>query len=169
MQSAEHVKPLGLLLTLPAPSPPFTRVTVRGAPPLRVKLAVTFTSLLPAGMVQLPVPVHEPPQPANTLPLLGCAVRVIAALLEKLADAPLQSVAQAKPLGLLLTLPVPLPALFKVTKRVLLATLKLAVTLRAALIVTEQLLLVPVQAPPQPAKLLPDAACAVNVTCVPAA
>ena len=59
--------------------------------------------------------------------------------------------------------------LFKVTKRVLLATLKLAVTLRAALIVTEQLLLVPVQAPPQPAKLLPDAAWAVNVTCVPAA
>ena len=81
----------------------------------------------------------------------------------------MQSAAQVKPLGLLLTLPVPLPILFKVTKRVLLATLKLAVTLRAALIVTEQLLLVPVQAPPQPAKLLPDAAWAVNVTCVPAA
>ena len=46
--------------------------------------------------------------------------------------------------------------------------LKLAVTLRALAMLTLQLP-VPLQAPPQPAKLLPDAGCAVKVTCVPAA
>ena len=148
----------------------FSSVTTPPLVELVLKLAVALALLVPAGIVQLLLlPEQAPLQPANVLPLAAWAVRVRALVLAKLAVAPLQSVEQLKPLGLLLTLPVPLPILFKVTKRVLLATLKLAVTLRAALIVTEQLLLVPVQAPPQPAKLLPDAAWAVNVTCVPAA
>ena len=148
----------------------FSSVTTPPLVELVLKLAVALALLVPAGIVQLLLlPEQAPLQPANVLPLAAWAVRVTALVLAKLAVAPLQSVAQLKPLGLLLTLPVPVPILLRVTMRFVAATLKLAVTLRAALIVTEQLLLVPVQAPLQPAKLLPDAACAVNVTCVPAA
>jgi len=48
------------------------------------------------------------------------------------------------------------------------ASLKVAVTVRAALIVTVQLP-VPLHAPPQPVNVEPEAALAVSVTCVPAA
>jgi hypothetical protein len=51
---------------------------------------------------------------------------------------------------------------------VILGTSKLAVTLRAALMLTVQVLLVPEQAPDQPAKVEPEAAAAVSVTLVPA-
>lgn len=85
-----------------------------------------------------------------------------------MAVAPVQPAAQLKPLGVLVTLPVPLPVLLKVTTRVLVAALKLAVTLLAASMVTVHEP-VPVQAPDQPAKVLPAAACAVKVTGVLAA
>ena len=86
------------------------------------KMAVTLTLLVPAGMVQLLVPVQAPLQPANVLPLAAWAVRVTALVLAKLADAPEQSCTQLKPLGLLLTLPVPVPILPKVTRRFVLGT-----------------------------------------------
>ena len=69
----------------------------------------------------------------------------------------------------MVTLPVPLPALFRTNGRVAVVELKLAVTLRALLMLTLQLLAVPLQAPLQPVKLLPEAACAIKVTDVPAA
>lgn len=50
----------------------------------------------------------------------------------------------------------------------LVSRVKFAVTLRAALSVTVQLLLVPLQAPLQPVKLLPPDAWASKVTVVPA-
>ena len=59
--------------------------------------------LEPAGMVQVPVPVQAPLQPANVLPLAACAIRVMAVSLKKLDDATPQSAAQLKPLGLLVT------------------------------------------------------------------
>lgn len=89
------------------------------------------------------------------------------AVLTKLVEALGQSPAQLKPLGVLLTLPVPVPLLLKVTMRFVAVTLKMAVTLRAALIVTAQLLFVPLHAPLQPAKLLPVLAWAYKVTWVP--
>ena len=89
-------------------------------------------------------------------------------MLAKLADALEQVLPQLRPAGLLVTLPVPVPDLVSVTKRVVAAVVKLAVTLRALSMLTVQLL-VPVQAPLQPVKLLPDAGCAFKVTDVPAA
>ena len=132
-------------------------------------MAVTLTLLVPAGMVQLLVPVQAPLQPANVLPLAAWAVRVTALVLAKLAEAPEQPCAQLKPLGLLVTLPVPVPLFVRVTMRFEAVKLKVAVTLRAALIVTVQLLLAPMQAPLHPVKLLPDAAWAFKVTWVPEA
>ena len=139
-------------------------------PPLdcRLKVAVTFALLLSAAMVQVLVPLQAPLQPAKLLPLAAVAVSVTALVLEKLADPLVQPAVQLKPLGLLVTLPVPVPDLVIVTKRVVAAVVKLAVTLRALSMLTVQLL-VPVQAPLQPVKLLPDVGCAVKVTDVPAA
>ena len=133
------------------------------------KLAVTLALLVPAAIVQLPVPLQAPPQPAKVLPLLARAVRLMVAVFEKLPDAPLQSMAHESPVGLLVTLPVPLPDLANVTVRVVTSAAKFAVTLRALSMLTLQVLLEPAQAPPQPLKMLPVAACAVSVTAVPAA
>ena len=168
LQSIEQLKPLGVLVTLPLPVPVFASVTRRVLVEL-VKLAVTLALLLPAAIVQLPVPLQAPPQPANVLPLLAWAVSVMVAVLEKLLDAPLQSMAHDNPLGLLVTEPVPLPDLDSVSVRVVTSVLKFAVTLRALSMLTLQLLLEPVQAPLQPLKVLPVVAWAVNVTAVPAA
>ena len=132
-----------------------------------LKLAVTLALLLPAAMVQLLVPLHAPPQPAKVLPLEARAVSITALVLVKLADALVQPAAQLNPLGLLVTLPVPAPDLLSVTRRVVAAAVKLAATLRALSMLTVQLP-VPVQAPPQPANVLPDAGCVLNVTNVPA-
>ena len=137
-------------------------------PPLVLKLAVMLALLVPAAMVQLLlVPLQAPLQPAKVLPLAAWAVRVMAVVLAKLADALVQPAVQLKPLGLLVTLPAPVPDLVSVTKRVVAAAVKLAVTLRALSMLTVQLL-VPLQAPPQPVKLLPDAGYATKVTDVPA-
>ena len=120
--------------------------------------AVTLALLVPGGIVQLLlVPLQAPLQPAKVLPLDAWAVRVIALVLAKLAEAMAQPSAQFKPLGLLLTLPVPVPVLLRVTKRFVAVTLKVAVTLRALSMLTVQLP-VPKHAPLQPAKLLPVSA-----------
>ena len=167
LQSTEQLRPLGVLVTLPLPVPAFVSVTKRVLVEL-VKLAVTLALLVPAAIVQLPVPLQAPPQPANVLPLLACAVRVMLTVLEKLLDALLQSMAHDSPLGLLVTEPVPLPDLDSVNVRVVTSVLKLAVTLRSLSMLTMQLLAEPVQAPPQPLKALPVVGCAVSVTAVPA-
>ena len=131
-------------------------VTVPPPPVLVLKLAVTLALLVPAAMVQLPVPLQAPLQPAKVLPLAAWAVRVTALVLAKLADALAQPAAQLKPLGLLVTIPVPLPALFRVSVRVVpVVILKLAVTSTALLPAAIVQLPVPLQAPLQPAKVLP--------------
>jgi len=63
-------------------------------------------------MVQVPVPEHAPDHPANTEPslLLGVAVKLTAEPLLKLA---LQDWLQAMPPGVLLTFPVPGPAMVR--------------------------------------------------------
>src|SRR2546422_11152526 len=69
------------------------------------------------------------------------------------------------PDGLLVTVPVPVPALERVSAKV--GRLKVAVTVVAAEIVTVQVL-VPEQPPPlQPLKVEPAAGAAVSVTAVP--
>lgn len=167
-QSAAQLKPAGLLVTLPVPVPDLLSETVRVPDTVVLKLAVMLALLVSAGIVQLPVPLQAPLHPTNVLPLAACATRVTDVLLAKLDEAMPQSAAQIKPLGLLVTLPVPVPDLLSVIRRCTGAEVKLAVTLRALSILTLQLSAVPLQAPLQPVKLLPDAACAVNVTGVPA-
>ena len=168
LQSTVQLKPVGVLVTLPLPLPSLVSVTRRVLADV-AKLAVTLALLVPAAIVQLPVPLQAPPQPAKVLPLLARAVRLMVAVFEKLPDAPLQSMAHESPVGLLVTLPVPIPDLANVTVRVVTSAAKFAVTLRALSTLTLQVLLEPAQAPPQPLKMLPVAACAVSVTAVPAA
>jgi len=71
------------------------------------------------------------------------------------------------PDGLEVTVPLPVPAL--VTVSVYICTLNVAVTLRAWLMVTWQVLAVPEHAPLHPWNVDPDLAVAVSVTTVPLA
>ena len=124
---AEHVAPqlipAGVLLTVPAPVPALVTVRVKLLVVV-LKVAVTPSAAL---MVteHVPVPVQPAPlHPANVDPLAAAAVSTTTCPLVKLAEhvAP-----QLIPAGLLVTVPVPVPAL--VTVRVsLLPVLKVAVT-----------------------------------------
>jgi hypothetical protein len=84
-----------------------------------------------------------------------------------LANVPEQVVPQLMPVGALLTVPAPAPALLRVSEK--LCSAKVAVTVCAAFIVTVQVLVVPVQPPLQPVKVDPAAGVAVSVTAVPLA
>ncbi len=112
---------------------------------------------------QVLVPVQLPLQPVKMEPTAGVAVRVTAVFA---VYASVQSLPQVMPAGVLLTVPIPVPAL--VTVRRYVWGVKVAVTDCAADIVREQVL-VPVQLPLQPVKMEPTAGVAVRVTAVLAA
>ena len=104
--------PAGLLVTVPVPDAlepelgcPIVTVSVKlgGG---RLNVAVTDSAAFIV-MTQLPVPLHAPLQPANTEPVTGAAVSVTTVPLVKLAEHPLP---QLIPVGLLVTLPAPVPA-----------------------------------------------------------
>jgi hypothetical protein len=101
---APQVIPDGLLLTVPLPLP--ARVTVNVA---TVRLNVAVTDVFADSFtVQGPVPLHVPPDhPPNTELVPAVAVSVTVVPLLKLA---LQAVPQLIPAGLLVIVPVPLPA-----------------------------------------------------------
>ena len=108
-----------------------------------------------------PVPVQVPPQPVKLEPLAGVALKVT---LEALLKVAVQVVPQLMPAGLLEMVPVPVPFFVRLSANVEdTAVLKVAVTDFAAFTVTVQVKVVPVQAPPQAAKLEPPLADAVNV------
>jgi len=108
---------------------------------------------------QLPVPLHPAPlQLPNTDPLAGVAVNVTDV---PLANDALHVAPQLIPAGLLVTVPLPLPAL--VTLRVY-NCVKLAFTACAAFIVTKQLPVPLHPAPLQPLNTDPLAGVAVSVT-----
>ena len=111
------------------------------------------------------VPVQAPDQPAKVEPAAGVAVRVTGVPLLKLDE---QTAPQLIPAGLLVTVPLPVPALvtvsdFCVGGGVL---VKVSVTVRFADINREHWLAVPAkaQSPPQPPNVEPPSAAAVNVT-----
>jgi hypothetical protein len=155
--------PVGLLVTVPDPVP--ADVTER-AKVVTVVLNVAVTDLA-ALIVTLhdPAPLQAPLQPAKVEPEPATSVRVTTVPLLKFA---LQVLGQVIPVGLLLTVPDPVPA--KVTERAKVVTvvLNVAVTDLAALMVTLQVP-VPLHAPVQPAKVDPAVAFAVRVTTVPLA
>jgi hypothetical protein len=95
---------------------------------------------------QLPVPVHAPDQPLNFEPELATAVRVTTV---PTAYAWLHVAPHAIPAGLLVTCPLPVPAL--ATARSL-ETTNVAVTAFAAVIERRHVVLVPAHAPDQPVK-----------------
>jgi len=113
--------------------------------------------------VHVAVPVQPPPlQPVNVEPAAGAAVNVTAV---PLANAAEQVAPHEMPVGALVTVPVPAPALVMASVKGCRANV--AVTDWAALIVTVQVP-VPVQPPPlQPLKVEPVAGVAVKVTAVP--
>ena len=90
--------------------------------PLRLNVAVTdFDAFMVTE--QVPVPVQAPLQPANMEPEAGLAVRVTAVPVLKLA---LQVPGQSIPLGLLVTVPDPVPARLTVRGWVLPLTVNVA-------------------------------------------
>ena len=134
-----------------------------------MKAAVALRAAL-IGTVQVrAVPVHEPLQPVKVVPVAGVAVSVTEVPLLKLAEqlvavVPVAAVAHDRPAGAELTVP-ELTARALVTVRASAKRrVKVAVTVRAALIDTVQGLAVPVQAPLQPEKTLPAVGVAVRVT-----
>jgi hypothetical protein len=150
--------PAGLLVTVPFPDPVLFTVSV-GA-----KLNVATTVWLVAmTVVQVPVPLHPPPlQPAKTDPNASVAVSVTVLPVGNEALAALQPPPQLIPDGLLVTVPVPVPALVTVSTDG--TALKVAVTDLAWLITTTH---VPVPLHPlplQPPKVDPASGAAVNVT-----
>jgi hypothetical protein len=133
--------PAGLLVTTPVPLPAVVTVndSVAG-----LNVAVTFSA---AAMVrlQLAVPEQAPPHPAKTELPPAAAVSVTFVFWGKFA---LHVVGQLIPAGLLVTIPLPVPAVATVSDSI---ALNVAETLSAAVRVTVQLA-VPEQAPPHPAK-----------------
>jgi hypothetical protein len=114
--------------------------------------------------LQAPVPVQAPLQPENVEPVAGAAVRVTAVPLVNDAE---QVAPQAMPAGVLVTVPLPVPALVTVSAKDDCTKVNVAVTDVAAFTVTTQVP-VPEQPPPlQPVNVDPAAGAAVRVTAVP--
>lgn len=101
----------------------------------------------------LVVPVQAPDQPVNVDPAVAAAVKVTLLFRLKLAA---QVTPQLMPAGELVMVPVPVPV--RVMVNATGAGTKVAVTAFAALMVTEQVLAVPAQAPDQPLNVDPAVA-----------
>ena len=157
----QAVIPGGSLSTIPRPAPDFVTVSVKegGA---AVKVAVTVGLPTMATVQDEPGPLQPAPlNPSNVDPFVGAAVSVTVVPVGK---SPAQIPGQEMPLGLLVTVPLPVPPRFTVSRSVAMATLKRAVTV--VVVVTEQ---GPVPEHPllQPANTEPGAAAAFNETVVP--
>jgi hypothetical protein len=127
-----------------------------------LKVAVTLRSAV-IETAQVPVPVQAPLQAPKVEPAPATAVSVTVVPCENVA---LQFEPQLKPDGEEATDPVPAPSFATLSAWAAAgAALKVAVTLRSAVIDTVQLP-VPEQAPPQPPKVDPPSASAVSVTVV---
>jgi hypothetical protein len=117
-QTDPQLMPAGVLVTVPAPVPDL--VTVRmsdgGGVGEVENVAVTVTAMFPE-VTQAAVPEQPPPlQPTNAEPDPGAAVSVTSAPAPKLSK---QSAPQLMPIGLLTTVPAPVPALATVTSNAL--------------------------------------------------
>jgi hypothetical protein len=151
----------GELVIVPVPVPVVLTVSAKvGA---GEKAAVTGTAEAPMVKLQVPAPLQGPLQPANTeAELDGVAVSVTAVPVLMLA---LQVPGQLIPPTLLVTEPVPVPAIVTLTGKEV--GMKSALTDCAEFMVTEQAP-VPLQAPFQPANTdAPEDGVAVSATTVP--
>lgn len=134
-----------------------------------MKAAVALRAALIDTVQVRAVPVHEPLQLLKVVPVAGVAVSVTEVPLLKLAEqlvavVPVAAVAHDRPAGAEVTVP-EVAARALVTVRASANRLvKVAVTVRAALMETVQVVAAPVHAPLQPEKTLPVAGVAVSVT-----
>ncbi len=125
------------------------------------KLAVTVRA---AFMVTVQVPLPEQPAPDQPLNRDAAKAEAVSVTTVPSAYVALHVTPQLTPPTSDVTVPVPDPVLL--TARVYAGT-NVAVALRAALMVTAQVVLVPEQSPDQPVKIEPVAAVAVSVTVAP--
>lgn len=162
LDPTEQLMPDGVLVIVPVLLVP-AALTVRVAA-VELKVAVTAAFALNVTAHVL-VPVHAPLHPPKDEPEAAVAVRVTAMPEAKLA---VHVVPQLIPAGLLVTVPLPLPA--RVTVKVGCVggggvAANVAVTVELAVSLTVHV--VPEHAPPHPVKLEPELAVAVSVTEVP--
>jgi hypothetical protein len=157
----QAVIPGGSLSTMPSPAPDLVTVSVKAAG-AAVKVAVTVGLPTMATVHDEPVPLQ--PAPLNPLKVDPLTVVALSVTVVPVAKSAAHVPGQAIPLGLLVTLPGPVPARITVSRSVATATLKRAVTV--AVVVTEQGP-VPEHPPLQPANTEPGAAAAFKETVVP--
>jgi hypothetical protein len=157
LHAVPQLMPAGLLVTVPLPD----SVTVRtGCVALKIAVTEAFADNV---REQDALPLHAPDHPAKVEPVPGVAVRVTTDPLLKLA---LHVVPQLIPAGLLVTVPLPVPASVTLKTGCAAAPLNVAVTeVLADNVITHDP--VPLQAPDHPANVDPAAGVAVRVTCVP--
>jgi hypothetical protein len=145
---------------------PGATVIVTGELPLLLNVAVTASAALIV-TEQPPVPVQPAPlHPANVDPSAATAVSATTASLAKFAE---HAVGQLIPAGLLVTVPVPVPASDTVSANVFVLAVKFAVTAPFAVIVKVQVLVPSHSGPPHPAKVELAFGVAVKVIVVPLA
>jgi hypothetical protein len=109
LHAAGQLSPAGLLVTVPLPVPATLTVSAWGITGggVKVKVAVTLRAWVIL-TVQEPVPLHPSPlQPTNVDPLAAAAVNVT---LVPASKAALHAAGQLMPAGLLVTVPLPVPA-----------------------------------------------------------
>ena len=110
LQVEPQSMPAGELETEPLPDP--AKDTLRtGSAAAALNVAVAVSSAV-KDRVQEPLPLHAPDQPAKVEPEAAVAVRVMEVPLSKLA---LQVEPQLMPLGVLVTVPEPLPLILMVS------------------------------------------------------
>jgi hypothetical protein len=113
VQVVPQLIPVGALVMVPVPAPVLLRVSEKV---WSANVAVTVCAAFMVTVHVVPVPVQPPPlQPVNVEPAAGVAVRVTAVPLENAAE---QVEPQSMPVGALLTVPAPAPALLKVSEKV---------------------------------------------------
>ena len=163
LQVAGQDIPPGLLSTRPVPVPFSVTVSVtEGSGAAAVKVAATVGLPTMTTVHDELVPLQPAPlKPLNVDPLAGVALIVT---LLPVANSAAHVPGQEIPLGLLVTMPMPLPPTVTVSRSVETATLNRAVTV--ALLFTKQAA-VPEQAPLHPANTEPAFAAAFSDTVVP--
>jgi hypothetical protein len=124
------------------------------------KVAVTERARLMVTVHVRAVPLHAPPQPRNVPPAAGVAVSTTVEFGGTFAVQELPPLPQAMPPPLT----VPLPVTETESKNVGAAVENAALTVFALVIETVQVVAVPLQAPPQPLNVAPEAGVAVRVT-----
>ena len=158
LQVDPQLIPAGLLVMVPAPVP--ARETLKtGSGTTALKVAVTDAFAVRVRLHGL-VPEQAPDQPLKVNPAAGVAVSVT---LVPLANDAVQVVPQLIPLGLLVTVPLPVPASVTVRTGWAATRLNVAVTDTFALKVTAHVA-IPEQAPDHPAKVEPELGVGVRVT-----